>query len=178
MVLFLIIMTLWVVGGTATFRRTGHAALNKTRHKSNCATLEDNDGHDLAKCTKCKGYRSVVLQYGHYNNRINDRNAKYPACKFEEGEPRWSDEVCNCDQKALLGAALFWTGVSSYLFWPTIVVPYLAINGGKKFAQYKGDDWSFFVKPKMVQTKSERIAELEANIKQLESATEMDAINP
>lgn len=142
MILFLIIMTLWVIGGTATYRRLG--ALEIKRHKE-AVEAKKKPVHS----------RSCV-------------SIKYP---YSQGDR------CSCDAYSPVKLHLGSTRFVSYTVWPGYVAGYAIANLSRFHANLRGEDWSFFVEPKMVQTKSERIAELENSIKALEAANEMESVN-
>jgi hypothetical protein len=170
MVIFLITVVLWTVMGTATFRRVGHKAIEiAPKHSEKCnlnKKIYKNLGPDYDKCVKCNQYRSIIRQYGHRDHYT----LKKVSCKFEGDEPRWDSEVCDCQGHSI---SMFGPAVMSYMFWPLFLLGYGYVNAQKKFLDYKGEDWNFFVPAKMVQTKNERIAQLEKNIKELERVTDM-----
>jgi hypothetical protein len=175
MVVFLIAMVLWTVMGTATFRRVGHAAIESApKHTKSCNINSGQHiirrlGDGYNKCLKCDQYKRLIDKWGyHFDDKAKRRN-----CTFEENEIRWTGEVCDCGgTKAEMVSA----AVASYMLWPALLVIYASINAQKKFLDYKGENWSFFVPAKIVQTKSQRIEQLEANIKQLEKVTDMPVL--
>lgn len=68
---------------------------------------------------------------------------------------------CDCTFERNSNAHLVLTAFQAYTSWPLYLIGYAIINGCKLYKNLRGEDYSFFVKPKMVKSQSERMKSIE-----------------
>lgn len=181
MTIILFILTaisLWGVAGTATYRRVGALVMLKDAHTDRCAEYTAK-GNEFAMCVDCGKYRSIIEQFGHHDDDCKRNNVKVGRGKYGtvertplENPPvaKWTKRDCVCRPEQQQRDRLMRARTASYAGWPVYIGAYLYINGHKAFLNSKGDDWSFFIEPRMVQTKAERLASLDQAIARAEQA--------
>ena len=169
MILILCILMVWITMGTATYRRLGwykmntavlekHSSCNKRTYQWTERESYDRTGA-YVKCRRCS----------HYKINIDESDSSYYSNHWKKcGKCNHSDE--ELQRELLSGVAL-----KAFALWPGYLTAYAYINASKAFLNHKGDDWSFFIQPKMVKTAQEkydelvtRTAESEANLLELE----------
>lgn len=79
----------------------------------------------------------------------------------------WPERGCDCYVRRHNRPHLILTAIGSYTLWPLALIAYSAVNIGKAYRNLRGEDWSFFVKPKMIQSKSERLQSIETRTAEL-----------
>jgi hypothetical protein len=153
MMFILIGAVLWVVMGTAVFRRTGYAALSRAE--------EINSAR-----------RAVRDKASPQHSELCNKNPRWPALA---ASPNYKCEcILSEDEEPILPWIFIW----STLFWPIVVSVWGFENALRLHKRIRGEDYNFFIPAAKVKTHKELLAESEAARKKLEEdIKELEKVN-
>lgn len=169
MIIFLFIFAvLWLSGGTATYRRLGGYRLAQVElnYKHECKRLKYRYAASgrYSTCVKCGCFKNLFEENV---NSVFYRSHKTTCgkcvCTQEQLEADRQKALVAKNKKALTGAAF-----RAYTMWPGYVSAYLMVNASRVYVNMLGGKDAFFISPKMIETREERLASLDAQIKAAE----------
>jgi hypothetical protein len=171
--IMLAIASAWLTAGTITFRRTGAYAVesSKTYHSYECRRKG-------LHCQEC-GHRKYDIDGDKPSMSNHDEHcSSYPYTssyrykdKADINKKPVYTKKCTCYAFNDKWLRLVPIALLTYTLWPVLWVVYGGCNAQKAYVLHKGEDWNFFVKPKMVQSREEKDADFSKRMDEIKKVT-------